>query len=708
MQILSKSFAALLLFLAVVTGYAQEDPNPNSPVPVVLTSADGTRILTTTEPRPNPRVGQPPVFYPGRNSYITIFVSNIDPLPGEERGSVRVYLTQRSGKTFELGADQLTPAGKGTYSLRVQLYAPDSLRGQPIADGDSIMFTTWRGLISNSGLIALGRADNGMKLPAAQTTTNLVGYRWSGDRARFQEQAGFGPSPALDARIRRIGLKTWLAEQFELSEPTIPYPNPPQMPTTPPTDCSQATNPVCFRDRYTMTPLQLWFFKEAFYGDDQLRLRTAWALSQILVTSGVTTQQSSHAISYFKILMKDAFGNYRDLMSDVTLNATMGNYLDMVRSTKANPNENYPREVMQLFTIGLFMLNPDGTLKRDTEGNPIPTYDQETVNNLSKVFTGWTFCNFGCPSSAPGIVNYKDPMTLVPANHDLTAKTLLSYPGAVGQNIPACSSCSNDAEISAYGNASLQHALDNLFNHPNVAPFISKLLIQHLVTSDPSPAYVLRIANVFADNGSGVRGDLKSVVKAILLDPEARGDFKTAPRYGKLREPVQLLTNLGRIFPAQDWGHTGPSDGALSTQSTLLGQNPFNSPTVFNYFTPGYIVPSTTVLAPEFEILNTTTAISRTNIIYTLIFEGLTPNATDSLRGTSLDLSEMIAFAQADPTGNQLMDAVNSKMMHGTLSSGQRASILNAVLTVPESNPTLRAKTAVYLMAASSQYQIQR
>lgn len=708
MQILPKCFAALLLLLAISIGYAQEDPNPNSSVPVVLTSADGTRILTSTEPRPNPRIGKPPVFYPGRTSFITIFVSNIDPLPGEETGSVRVYLTQRSGKTFELGTDQLTPAGKNTYSLRVQLYAPESLRGQPVADGDSVMYTTWRGLMSNAGLIALGRADNEMKLPTAVPSASLVGYRWSGDRARFQEQAAFGPSPALDARIRRIGLKTWLAEQFDIAEPTVAFPNPPQMPTTPPTDCSQATNPACFRDRYTMTPLQLWFFKEALYGDDQLRLRTAGALSQILVTSGVTTQQSSHAIAYYKILMKDAFGNYRDLISDVTLNATMGNYLDMVRSTKVNPNENYPREIMQLFSVGLFMLNRDGTLKHDADGNPLPTYDQETVNSLSKVFTGWTFCNFGCPSSAPGIVNYKDPMVLVPANHDLTAKTLLSYPGAVSENIPACASCSTDAEISAYANASLQGALDNLFNHPNVAPFISKLLIQHLVTSDPSPAYVFRVASVFADNGLGVRGDLKSVVKAILLDPEARGDIKTAPRYGKLREPVQLFTNLGRIFPAQDWGRTGPSDGALSNQSTLLGQNPFNSPTVFNYFTPGYMVPSTSVLAPEFEILNTTTAISRTNVIYTLIFEGFTPNATDSLRGTSLDLSDAIGFAQADPTGNQLMDAINTKMMHGTLSSGQRTSILNAVLAVPESNPTLRARTAIYLLASSSQYQIQR
>lgn len=713
MQSFPKLLAATLLSLAAYgLVMAQDDPDPNSPVPALLTTSDGTRVLTNSEQRRPTNVRRTQVFYPGRNSFATIYLSNFDILPGEERGSVRVYLTQRSGRTFELAADQLTPFGKHTYSLKVELYAPDSYRGQPVADGDSILYVTWRGLMSNAARIALGRADSGIKIPSVpafpQTPTNYVGYRWSGDRARFQEQAAFGPSSLLDSRIRRIGLKTWLAEQFENSASTYPLPDPAQMPTTPPSDCSQATNPTCFRDRYTMTPLQLWFFKEALYGDDQLRLRTAWALSQILVTSGVSTQQSSHAIAYYKILMRNTFGNYRDLLSEVTLSPTMGNYLDMVRSTKANPNENYPREIMQLFSIGLVMLNRDGTLKHDTEGNPIPTYDQETVNDLSKVFTGWTYCNFGCTFSAPGIVNYKDPMVLIPANHDLTAKTLLSYPGVVGQDIPACKSCSTDAEIAAYAYASLQQALDNLFNHPNVAPFISKLLIQHLVTSDPSPAYVLRVANVFEDNGSGVRGDLKAVVKAILLDPEARGDIKTAPRYGKLREPVQMFTNLGRIFPARDWNGSGPSDGALSSQSTLLGQNPFNSPTVFNYFTPGYVVPSTTVLAPEFEILNTTTAISRTNQIYTLVFEGFTPNATDSLRGTSLDLSEITQFAQADPSGNQLIDALNQKMMHGTLSGGQRTSILNAVLAVPESNSTLRAKTAVYLLASSSQYQIQR
>jgi hypothetical protein len=305
-------------------------------------------------------------------------------------------------------------------------------------------------------------------------------------------------------------------------------------------------------------------------------------------------------------------------------------------------------------------------------------------------------------------LNFKDPMLLVPGNHDLTQKTLFSYPNAVNPTIPACADCTTTTATENYANQSLNQALDNIFNHPNLPPFISKLLIQHLVTSDPSPAYVGRVAAVFANNGQNIRGDMKSVIRAILLDPEARGNLKTAPRYGKLREPVQLVTTLGRLFPAKSWDGLTLSDGGLSTQMIKMSQNTFYSPTVFNYFTPDFIVPGTTLNAPEFQLLNTSSAISRTNFLYTLIFEGIPPNATDSLRGTSLDINEAQPFAEADTSGGQLLDYLNTKMMHGTLSAEHRAAILTAVLAVPPNNPNLRTKTAIYLLAASSQYQIQR
>ena len=720
------TFRKLYLFVAVLSlsasvVWAQDDPNPDSPVPFVLAGTDSTRILAVNtrgwDGSTVPSSGRL-AFSPSRNTSITIFVSNLQLMPDEGANAVRVYLTQRSGKTFELQTDQLVRVNKAVYALQLRLFDPLGYRGQPVADGDSLIYLTWRGLASNTLKIGLGRTGGELRIPANPVlapsggndgpTTEYVGYLYSGDRIRFLEQAAFGPSTTVDSRLRRIGLRTWLAEQFEAPYPTFPYPDPAQMPTTVPSTCTLAANGVCFREHYTMGPLQKWFFTEAFYGNAPLRHRMTWALGQILVTSGVGVQQSSHAIAYHKILSRNSFGSYRTLLNDVTLSPTMGQYLDMARSTKLNPNENYPREILQLFSIGLFMLNQDGTPQLDQQGLTIPTYSQENINQLSKVFTGWTFCNFTCANSTQGIINYKDPMILIPANHDLGAKTLLNYPGAQNATIPACTNCTDDAAITAYAESSLNQALNNIFNHPNVGPFISKLLIQHLVTSDPSPAYVSRVAAIFNENGAGVRGDLKAVLKAILLDPEARGNIKTAPRYGKLREPVQLITNLARIFPARAWNGEGPSDGILAGYVASLGQDPFNSPTVFNYFSSEYIVPGTTVHAPEFEILNTGNAVKRTNLLHTLVFEGVTPNATDSLRGTSLDVSEFVPAAAADPTGNQLLDLLNTRMMHGAIVQAQKDAILAAVQAVPSSNPTLRVRTAVYLLAASSQYQIQR
>lgn len=712
------------LFLAVLTlsairVLAQQDPDPDSPTPGLLSGTDASRVLAVDSRRWEgdlPESGRL-TFRPSRTASITMFVSGLQLLPDEGSNAVRVYLTQRSGKTFELQTDQVIPIQKNISAIQVRIWDPTGFRGQPVADGDSLIYVTWRGLMSNPLKIGLGSTGGNIKIPAPTTfakqtaeppTSEAVGYFYSGDRVRFLEQAAFGPSTALDSRIRRIGLRTWLAEQFDAPYPTFPYPNIAPMPTAIPSTCSAGTFPSCFREHYTMMPLQKWFFVEAMYGNAQLRHRMAWVLGQILVTSGVSVQQSSHAINYHKVLSENAFGNYRELLGDVTLNPTMGQYLDMVRSTKTNPNENYPREILQLFSVGLYMLNQDGTVQVDGQGNPIPTYTQEDVNNFSKVFTGWTFCNVGCPGSTQGNLNFIDPMRLTPANHDTTAKTLLSYPNAPSSTIPACGNCTNDEAIRQYADASLNQALDNIFNHPNVGPFIGKLLIQHLVTSDPSPAYVARVAGAFNNNGAGVRGDLKAVLRAILLDPEARGNIKTAPRYGKLREPVQLLTNLTRIFPAKDFFREGPSDGGFNNFLPGLGQDPFNSPTVFNYFSPDYIIPGTTVLAPEFEILNTGNGVKRTNFVYLLTFDGFVPNATDSFRGTALDYSEYIPVAAGDPTGNQLLDLLNVRMMHGAMVQGQRDKILTAVLAVPSSNPLLRVKTAAYLIAASSQYQVQR
>ena len=344
-------------------------------------------------------------------------------------------------------------------------------------------------------------------------------------------------------------------------------------------------------------------------------------------------------------------------------------------------------------------MNQNGTTQIDAENNPIPTYDQNVVDNFAKVFTGWTFCEIqgaACPNKTFAAFNYLDPLLLNQNNHNIEAKTLLDYPGAVNRNVAA----------NLNGNVELGLALDNIYNHPNVAPFVSRFLIQHLVTSDPTPAYVGRISAVFNANRTSPT-QLKEVVKAILLDPEARGNVKTDPNYGKLREPVQLATNLLRQFKVQSADGSAQSDGYIAQIITPMAQNVFYSPTVFNYYQPDYIVPGQGINGPEFAIMTTGTAVARMNFINTIIFNRVFPGA-NTTTGTSVNLTEMQELAAADATGEQLLNALNTKMMHGTMTEENKSNIRTAWSQIPASESLLRARTAVYLLAASSKYQIQR
>jgi uncharacterized protein (DUF1800 family) len=709
---------------------AQEDIDPNSPTPVLLTEASSTRALAVeSDGRRIPSLSKIPSRAFSLDAKINLYATGLELASDEGANALRVYAEDKAGKIYRFPIVSVQPL-KGQdwiYAVTIQLSDEIGYWETPNADGDVILRLTWRGLSSNQVRLGLGKMDSKIRLEAGNSpapysnyatrptktplTEKIVGERWSGDRMRFLEQATFGPTPALDARIRRLGLRTWLNEQFEASYPSAnnPYPNIPLKSSNSGDvtyGCgmfasSTAEYRACIRNHYNMYPLQTWFFREALYGDAQLRHRVAWALSQIFVTSGVDIQQSSHLIEWHKILSKNAFGNYRTLLKEITLNPAMGDYLDMARSTRNNPNENYPREILQLFSIGLFMLNQDGTVQHDASNVPIPSYDQTTVNNFTKVFTGFGFCsnstNPACANISVGTVNYKDPLLLNQNNHDITAKTLLSYPNAVNTNIAA----------NLNGNTELDLAIDNIFNHPNVAPFVGKLLIQHLVTSDPTPAYVGRVAAVFNNNGSGIRGDLKAVVKAILLDPEARGDQKTDPNYGKLREPVQLITNLLRAFSVRSADGTQRSDGYLQNLASGMAQNPFYSPTVFNYYTPDYVIPGTSLLGPEFNIMTTGTAISRANFVNTMVFSRINVSEVAPL-GTAIDLTEMQTLAAADATGNQLLDALNQRMMRGTMPTAMRNTILTAVQAVAATSPLARAQQAIYLIATSSQYQVQR
>ncbi len=732
--------AVFISFLLVFSATAQDD-NPNSPTPVLLSEADSSRALAVEAGKiRSAEVPKAETRAFGLNQKVKLFVTNVELMDGEGANAFRVYVEDANRRIyrFPIIDFQRVKSEKTLYALTIVLKDELGFWEQPSEIGDVLIGVTWRGLASNRLRLGLGKVGGEIKddSPLSKASQNVkggyedannpgfVGYRWSGDRIRFLEQATFGPTQALDDRIRRIGLRTWLAEQFEIPYPSAanPYPNIPLNALMPPSTCDGNATvpdvpPTCFRDTYSMYPAQSWFYKEAFYGEPQLRHRVNWALSQIWVISGVDTQQSSWMLEYHQQINANAFGNWRDLMEDMTLNPGMGNYLDMIRSTRNNPNENYAREVLQLFNIGLFMLNPDGTVicvehnPCEPGDTPVPSYDQSTVNNFTKVFTGWQTCEVTgplCPDRTTAGPNYKDPMLLNNgALHDITAKTLLSYPGSSTTNIAACTGCTN-AQILTYGNASMQQALNNIYGHPNVGPFVSRLLIQHLVTSDPTPAYVGRVAAVFNANRTSPT-QLKEVVKAILLDPEARGDVKTDPTYGKLREPTQLLTNLARHFDVMSADGTLQSDGVVSTETGLMGQVAFMSPTVFNYYPPDYIVAGTTLNAPEFGIFTTGTSIARANFGNTMVFNRININAGRGVTvGTSINLSSVQALAAADSTGNLMMDELNRKMMHSSMSAAMRSTILTAVLAVASTDPLLRARTAVYLIATSSQYQVQR
>jgi hypothetical protein len=502
------------------------------------------------------------------------------------------------------------------------------------------------------------------------------------DIIRFLQQATWGPTRTLVEHVQGIGIKAYLEEQFEA--PMSSYPTLPLYPSTrDQTACPNGS--TCQRDHYTMYPLQRLFFTNALYGEDQLRQRVAFALHQIFVVSGVEVTQPSWMAPYLQLLDRNAFGNFRQLLYDITVNPAMGNYLDINGNTRTRPNENYARELLQLFSIGTVWLNPDGTQLTDQQGLPIPTYDQSTVNNFARVFTGWRFA----PAPAPGVPNYVDPMVVNEPQHDTGAKTLMN-----GTVLPAGRNTRQD----------LHDALDDIFDHPNVGPFISKQLIQHLVTSNPSPAYVARVSAAF-DGADGARGDLKAVVRAILLDAEARGAHEDDRSFGRLVHPAQFITNVLRAFDARSADGQSQSDGYLNPQSAAMGMDVFRPPSVFSYFAPSGGLPGGGGLrGPEFGIFTTSTSIARLNFINTMVYSRINVSA-NAPSGTSLALSSLTQLASHPPS---LVAELNESLLHGSMSPEMQDSIVAAVSAVPATDLIRRARAAVYLVLTSSQYQVER
>jgi uncharacterized protein (DUF1800 family) len=564
----------------------------------------------------------------------------------------------------------------------------------------SLVVCVLLGALASAPLAATAGAQ--AATPAAQiaapglvppTNPHAVGYA---DAARLLDQATFGATAADIARVQSLGIRGFI--DAELATPATLYTGFAYVPATAPTDCQyHAATPtdassLCARDEYGPFEVQRQFFMHAVSAPDQLRQRVAFALSQIFVVSSVEIYEAYGLANYQNLLLKDAFGNYRQLLEDVTLSPVMGHYLDMVRNDKTDaatgttPNENYAREVLQLFSIGLYELNPDGSVRQDADGDPIATFDQDTIEGFAALFTGWAYPPR--PSATPSFyapVNFDGVMPAFAAHHESGSKLLLN-----GVLVPPGQTPAQD----------LAAGLDNIFHHPNVGPFIGKQLIQHLVTSNPSPAYVARIAAVFADDGSGVRGNLGAVVRAILTDREARGERPSSANVGHLRAPAQFIAGALR-------GLGGRTDGVFAASaSSAMGQPIYSPETVFSFYPPSYQIPGSGLLAPEFGIENAATAFARANFVNTLIMDGgAKPNPTvPGSIGTTVDLSSYAGIADH----RTMIDTLDRALLHGSLPRDAKDDVLFAVDAVTSTNPLAPVDVAAYLILTSAQYQVER
>jgi uncharacterized protein (DUF1800 family) len=526
------------------------------------------------------------------------------------------------------------------------------------------------------------------------------------ETGRFLTQATFGPTITEIDALRDGSFSNWITAQqnIPVGASGLTYMD----------DRLVVLRAANANANLNSTHFYEYFWREAATAPDQLRQRAKFALSQMFVVSFADPAVDPRGMaSYYDMLGKNAFGNYRTLLEDVSLHPMMGIYLTHLANIKEDPNtgrtpdENYAREVMQLMSLGVFMLNNDGTVKKDAAGNNIPSYTPTDISELAKVFTGLSWYNatptnstfFGGSRNA---ASYVTPMIPYANYHSLSSKTFLST------TIPASTTADTSGE--------LKTALDTIFNHPNVGPFVSKQLIQRLITSNPSPAYVGRVANVFNNNGQGVRGDMAAVFRAILLDSEARSmTANSDPNFGKIREPIVRLGNYMRTF-----GATSVSGNWLvgsTSGSTSLAQSPLAAPSVFNFYRPGYSPPNTKIgnaglLAPEMQIVDEVTIAGYANSLQNLVNSGI-GNGNDVRTTFAGEMS-----VASDPA--VLTERMNTLLVYGSMSAGLKQRIIDAVtaVTVPASTGTNqaaidaallnRSKLAVYMTMISPDYLVQQ
>lgn len=523
--------------------------------------------------------------------------------------------------------------------------------------------------------------------PPPVTNADLI------EASRFSSRATFGlPYQEIEA-LARQGKQAWLDEQF--SQPIGDH--------QPVVD-----ELIARRDRGDFAEFEedvelLFVFRRLAWwhrtmtSPDVLRQRVAFALSEIFVVSDNVDALviNPYALSgYYDMLLTDAFGNFRDLLRSVTLHPSMGIYLSHVNNRKADPanntfpDENYAREVMQLFSIGLFELNIDGSLELDVNGDPIPTYSNTEIREFAKVFTGLSYSGSGAFFGNPQ-PNFQSPMTMFDEFHEPGEKRLLN-----GTIIPSGQTGMQDLEA----------AIDNLFNHPNVGPFIGKQLIQRLVTSNPSPAYVERVARAFNGDTTGVRGDMQAVLRAVLLDAEAAAAPASTGSFGKLREPVVRYAALARQLNAAS------KDGFFANTGIFLQaltrQHPLSSPSVFNFFLPAHSpageIADASLVAPEFEITTNTTVVGISNLIdLAVTVEFIVDTQAPPFGEVSLDLGEYIALANDIEA---LLDRLDVVFTYGTLSAETRSAIRGVLADIEDDE--FRIRTALYLLLISPDYAV--
>ena len=568
-------------------------------------------------------------------------------------------------------------------------------------------------LLSSALLAACGggggdSASGGTMLPSAPGFNNSPQALNDPEAARFLQQSQFASTQTDIAAVRSTSYAGYLQQQFALPQSQSGW------------DWLESrgygADATLDKFIYESAIADFMIWGQLISAPDAMRKRIALALSEFFVVSLSSMEIDWRAYTitaYWDVLNQHAFGNFRHLLEAITLNPAMGYYLNTKGNQKEDgkgrlPDENYAREVMQLFTVGLYELNLDGSVKTDAAGKPLESYDSDDVSQLARVFTGYDFDKAYAPGSPNGLQfpgkSYKvwareyarRPMTLDAAKHSTLAVQFL------GTTIAANTS----------GAAALKTALDTLFNHPNVGPFFGRQMIQRLVTSNPSPAYVARVASAFNNNGAGVRGDLKAVWTAILLDDEARSTTTlTSPLFGKLREPMLRLVQWARSFSAVSKAGSWKMFD-LSDASNSLGQSPLHSPSVFNFFRPGYIPPGTTLAtsqatAPEFQIVNETTVGSYVNFMQTIVREGIntpSPNTAEVLykdyvrtdiQGEYAELLALINNSTINDAEAQRVSLALTARLNLLLTAGQLSSTSSAAITAALKSAMLQSNKLI-------------